>query len=146
MLKNIEISKTVPIPLKKEEISKIIAFLCKYYEVELVSLAINFISSEQIREINVKYLKHDYETDVITFNYTGSNSALDGEIFISPEEAALNAKRYKKAFDDELRRLLIHAFLHLLGIDDKTPAEKRKMRNLETKLLHHINNELLSVK
>ena len=67
-------------------------------------------------------------------------------MFISPQEAAANAKRYKKEFDDEVKRLVIHGFLHLLGFDDKTRAEKLKMRLLEKEMLVSLNFNLLSAK
>lgn len=146
MVKNLAINISGAFPVKKARVHKVISFLKNHYRVKITFLIINFVSSEQIKKINVQYLNHQYETDILTFNYSGSNTELDGEVFISPQEAALNAKRYKKEFDDEVKRLVIHGFLHLIGFDDKTRAEKLKMRLLEKEMLVSLNFNLLSAK
>ncbi|PJB02225.1 MAG: rRNA maturation RNase YbeY [Ignavibacteria bacterium CG_4_9_14_3_um_filter_36_18] len=146
MVKNLAINISGAFPVNKARVHKVISILKNHYRVKITFLIINFVSSEQIKKINVQYLNHQYETDILTFNYSGSNTELDGEVFISPQEAAANAKRYKKEFDDEVKRLVIHGFLHLLGFDDKTRAEKLKMRLLEKEMLVSLNFNLLSAK
>jgi len=146
VVKNLAINISGAFPVKKARVHKVISILKNHYRVKITFLIINFVSSEQIKKINVQYLNHQYETDILTFNYSGSNTELDGEVFISPQEAAANAKRYKKEFDDEVKRLVIHGFLHLLGFDDKTRAEKLKMRLLEKEMLVSLNFNLLSAK
>ena len=71
-----------------------------------------------IHDINKSYLKHDYTTDIITFNYSNSLEQIDGEIFISIDDALSNSKKFKVTLSDELVRLVIHGILHLLGYDD----------------------------
>jgi rRNA maturation RNase YbeY len=146
VVKNLAINISGAFPVNKARVHKVISILKNHYRVKITFLIINFVSSEQIKKINVQYLNHQYETDILTFNYSGSNTELDGEMFISPQEAAANAKRYKKEFDDEVKRLVIHGFLHLLGFDDKTRAEKLKMRLLEKEMLVSLNFNLLSAK
>jgi len=146
VVKNLAINISGAFPVNKARVHKVISILKNHYRVKITFLIINFVSSEQIKKINVQYLNHQYETDILTFNYSGSNTELDGEVFISPQEAAANAKRYKKEFDDEVKRLVIHGFLHLLGFDDKTRAEKLKMRLLEKEMLVSLNFNLLSAK
>lgn len=146
MVKNLAINISGAFPVNKARVHKIVSILKNDHHAKIASLIINFVSSEQIKKINVQYLDHHYETDILTFNYSGSNTELDGEMFISPEIAAANAKRYKKEFDDELMRLVIHGFLHLLGFDDKTRVEKLKMRLLEKRWLSIFNHNLLSTK
>ncbi|MBZ0200404.1 MAG: rRNA maturation RNase YbeY [Ignavibacteriaceae bacterium] len=143
MVKNLQINVSVKCPIGKVGVHKAINILKKHHQVSIASLIINFVSPEQIKEINAEYLNHHYVTDIITFNYSGSNTDLDGEIFISPDEAAKNAKSYKIDFDNELKRLVVHGFLHLLGFDDKTRREKLIMRNMENQLLYRLNFTLL---
>jgi len=73
-----------------------------------VSVAI--VDADEIRKINKSYRKIDNSTDVLSFE--GQNDIL-GEIIICPEEVQKNGK----SFDDELKRVLIHGTLHLLGYD-----------------------------
>jgi rRNA maturation RNase YbeY len=70
-------------------------------------------------------------TDIITFDYSDSESFLSGEIYISIERVRENALKFKVDFEDELNRVMIHGVLHLLGYKDKKPSEKALMRKKE---------------
>jgi rRNA maturation RNase YbeY len=69
---------------------------------------------------------------------------MDGEILISIEDAKLNAKKYKTTYPDELKRLVIHGILHLLGYNDNKPKEKFLMKEMEKKLIYKIKFSLLA--
>jgi rRNA maturation RNase YbeY len=87
--------------------------------------------------MNIKYLNHHRSTDIITFNYSGKNDELDGELFISVEDARNNARAYGVKLNEELVRLIIHGFLHLLGFNDKMSSERKKMIVLQENLLNN---------
>jgi len=89
-----------------------------------------FCSDEYLRQINVEYLKHDYYTDIITFNYN-EDTIVGGDIYISLERVRYNADKYEAGFHTELQRVVIHGVLHLVGFDDKTEDEKKKMSAAE---------------
>lgn len=93
---------------------------------------INFIfcSDEYLLDINKKYLNHNYFTDVITFDYCEGN-IVSGDIFISFDRVVENAISLKVNTEIELRRVIIHGVLHLLGFKDKTDDEKLTMREKE---------------
>lgn len=96
------------------------------------SLTIVFTSDEFLYEMNVQYLKHDYYTDIITFDLSERiNKRINGELYISIDRAKENAKEHKVAVQDELRRLMIHGLLHLCGYHDKHDTEKQEMTNKE---------------
>ena len=78
-----------------------------------------FCSDEEILRINQSYLKHDYYTDIITFDYTKGDK-ISGDLFISLETVKSNSEKFKTDFDEELRRVMIHGILHLCGYNDKT--------------------------
>ena len=95
---------------------------------------ISFIitSDDYLRTVNKEFLKHDYFTDVISFNYSfGDNVA--GEIYISEDTVRRNAVEYNVDFDNEMLRVMIHGVLHLAGYNDGTNKEKQEMRRLEDK-------------
>ena len=131
---------------KKIKRSKVHDFI-KSLSVELnflvSNLEINFISGEDIHAINKSYLKHDYTTDIITFNYSDSLQKIDGEIFISIDDALSNSKKFRVTLSEELVRLVIHGILHLLGYDDQNLTDKKIMKRLENKLLSKNNFILL---
>lgn len=89
-----------------------------------------FCSDNYILKANKKYLNHDYFTDIITFDYT-LNNVISGDIIISIDTVSSNAEKFKKSFDNELLRVVIHGVLHLCHYKDKSPEEALKMRELE---------------
>lgn len=94
-----------------------------------------FCSDPYLLQINKEYLNHDYFTDIITFNYNADNE-LSGDIFISLDTVRDNAIEYKVSFCDELRRVIIHGILHLVGFDDKTKVQKQIMRQKEEEAMN----------
>jgi rRNA maturation RNase YbeY len=129
--------------IKKNKIHSLIKSLSIELGFLVSNLEINIISSIDIHDINKTYLKHDYTTDIITFNYSKIIDHIDGEIFISIEDAIENSKKYKVSLSDELVRLVIHGVLHLLGYDDLNTSDKKIMKRLENKLLSKNNFILL---
>ncbi len=97
---------------------------------------INFIfcSDVYLHNINKSYLKHDYFTDVITFDYS-ENKFLSGDIYISIDRVKDFSKTNKISFHEEMHRVIVHGILHLCGRNDKTNEEKKEMRSLEDKYL-----------
>ena len=89
-----------------------------------------FCSDNYLIEINREYLNHDYNTDIITFNYNEENM-VSGDIFISLETVTNNAKDYKVSFENELHRVIIHGVLHLIGFDDQTDEQQEEMTKKE---------------
>jgi rRNA maturation RNase YbeY len=85
-----------------------------------------FCDDEYLHKINVQYLNHDTYTDVITFDYC-EGDFISGEIYISTPRARENAMLFSQNFTLELRRLIIHGLLHLLGYKDKNPEDKIEM-------------------
>ena len=116
------------------------------FELKISFLSISLINSSELRIINKKYLKHDFNTDIITFNYSKQPKEIDGEILISFEDARLNAKKYKTNYDKEINRLIIHGILHLLNYDDNNKKNKTIMKQMENKLINRYNFTLLAGK
>ena len=96
-----------------------------------------FMTDEQLLEVNRQYLAHDYYTDIITFDNreVAGVGAIEADIFVSVERVADNAATYGVASAHELRRVLAHGLLHLLGLGDKTEAEATQMRQAEDQAL-----------
>ena len=141
-MKNLRVY-TITAKLKKSKIHELVKSLCNELNFSISNLEINIISSQSILEINKNYLNHNYSTDIITFNYSNDNELIDGEIFVSIDDALNNAKKFRVKLSDELTRLVIHGILHLLGYDDFKYSDKKIMKRLENKLLSKNNFILL---
>ena len=89
-----------------------------------------FCDDEYLHKINVEYLDHDTLTDIISFDYSIGNE-LHGDIFVSVERVADNAKDFNVSFDEELKRVLVHGILHYAGYKDKSEEDELKMRQKE---------------
>lgn len=122
--------------VNKIRIHKLVNNLSKELNFCISSLPINFISQGEITVINQKYLNHNNSTDIITFNYSGDKNSLDGEIFISYEDAIINAAKFKNSVDEEIKRLVIHGILHMTGFDDMNAEDYKIMKRLENQLLN----------
>jgi probable rRNA maturation factor len=105
-----------------------------------ISGDLNFIlcGDNEILELNRKYLKHNFFTDVIAFGYENGN-VIRGEIYISIDTVKKNSINYKVSLKDEVLRVMIHGVLHLCGYEDKTDSERFLMKKLEDKWLKEFN-------
>lgn len=98
-----------------------------------------FCSDDYLLQINQEYLQHDDYTDIITFDQTEPSGPIEGDIFISVERVRENALTWQSPFETELRRVIAHGLLHLLGFGDKTETEAAQMRQKEEQCLMHWN-------
>ena len=96
----------------------------------LGDIGIIFCSDNYILDVNLKYLQHDYYTDIITFDYC-EGDRLNGDLFISVDSVRENASFYGTEFSDELNRVIVHGLLHLIGYDDHTEEDIAVMRSKE---------------
>ena len=82
-----------------------------------------------------KYFEQDLYTDVISFNLEDANEDIEGEIYVSMDRVIDNAKSLKSSINMELKRIIIHGTLHLIGYNDQTNSQKENMTRLENKYL-----------
>lgn len=106
-------------------------------EILNMKLGIVLLRDEELLEMNKTVLKHDYYTDILTFEIDKTGNNLEAELYFSLDRAQENALRYKVSLRNELARLAIHGMLHLAGYDDKSFGEKKKMRKMEQEFLKH---------
>jgi len=98
---------------------------------DTAAISIILSNDEKLRQLKKQYFRKDVLTDVISFNLEEKGNPVEGEIYISINRVSENAKKYKQDIVIELKRVIIHGCLHLLGYDDQTPEEKKTMTRLE---------------
>lgn len=96
-----------------------------------------FTSDSYLLAINRQFLNHNYYTDIVTFPVY-DHQTVSGDVFISIERVNENAAEYKVTPAHELMRVIIHGALHLCGVEDNTPARKKKMSALEETYLKRL--------
>ena len=89
-----------------------------------------FCDDDYLLKINQDYLKHDYYTDIITFDYV-KGKTISADIFVSLPRILENTQLHSKDFKNEFHRVLAHGILHLCGYKDKTQEEILLMREKE---------------
>jgi rRNA maturation RNase YbeY len=103
---------------------------------KILQLSYIFCTDAYLLKINQEYLNHSTLTDIITFDLSEKGSAgIEGDIFISIDRIKENAKQFHVPFQTELKRVMIHGLLHLMGYKDKKPADKVEMRKKEDQYL-----------
>lgn len=120
--------------IKKRETSAWIRQVAASYGKKIGEIGYMFVNDEKILEVNNQYLGHDYYTDIITFDYS-EGKVLNGDIYISLDTVFTNADKFRRPYDEELHRVIIHGILHLCGINDKGPGEREIMEAAEDKAL-----------
>lgn len=120
--------------ISHRETTKWVRAVAASYGKRVGEVAYVFCNDDKILEVNRQYLKHDYFTDIITFDYC-EGDMLSGDLFISLDTVRTNAELFHKTYDEELHRVIIHGILHLVGINDKGPGEREIMEAAENKAL-----------
>jgi len=101
------------------------------YNKKITELSYVFVSDDELLEMNVQFLQHDYFTDIITFDNSEEANVLEGDIFISKDRVDENGKNLGSGVLEEYCRVVVHGLLHLCGLKDKSEPETNAMRKAE---------------
>jgi probable rRNA maturation factor len=94
-------------------------------------VAIVLTRDAELRELNRRWRRIDRATDVLSFPYSDERGRIDGDLVISLDRLAAQAKRYRVSTGKELLRLVVHGTLHLCGHDHHKAGERTRMRSRE---------------
>lgn len=107
---------------------------------------ISFIitNDEEVSDLKYQFFQEQVFTDVIAFNLEEKGEPIEGEIYISWDRVCENASNFEVSTDSELKRVIIHGLLHLLGFEDNSEEDKTTMTKLENQYLNILSEPLLS--
>ena len=108
--------------------------VCESEGKNLGELSLIFTSDDYLLDMNKEHLKHDYYTDIITFDYT-EGGVVSGDLFVSVDRVNDNAEGLNVSRETELNRVVVHGVLHLIGYGDKSDSESALMREKENHYL-----------
>ena len=120
-----------------EDIKDVIKLVRKVFKPikEKLSMEVVFITQDAIHEMNKNFRQIDRPTDVLSFINDDASIKSLGDIFISLEQAHLQAKDLGHSFEREVGFLAVHGYLHLKGYDHHTPEEEKEMTFMQEKIL-----------
>ncbi|HWP23381.1 MAG TPA: rRNA maturation RNase YbeY [Candidatus Binatia bacterium] len=105
-------------------------------------LSLAFIGDREMRRLNARYRGRDYATDVLSFPADENlppGTRLLGDVVISVDKAASQAREKGRGLDQELVTLVIHGIVHLLGYDhERSAKEAKRMKRLENKIYRRL--------
>lgn len=126
---------------------KVFDSACSHLKIDnkTIELGLHLITSKQSQELNKQHRQKDKPTDVLSFPL--NEQGLEkygilpiGDIFICLEIAKRQADEMNIPINQELARLAVHGFLHLLGYDhEKSPEDEKKMIELQEEILATIS-------
>ena len=114
----------------KEQVSDWVLRVINSKGYKLGNLVYAFFNDEDLKDLNIRFLNHDYYTDVISFDET-ADQVVSGNIAISVDRVKENAAQIGVGFEEEMHRVMIHGVLHFVGYNDKTSSEKKEIREQE---------------
>lgn len=120
---------------ERARLKEFLPSLFKREKKQLMEIRYIFCSDDYLLDINKQYLKHDYYTDIITFDLSEPGQPINAEIYISVDRVRDNARNFHTSLKRELHRVIFHGALHLCGYKDKSQEEERIMRQKEDKYL-----------
>ncbi|HRZ43272.1 MAG TPA: rRNA maturation RNase YbeY [Bacteroidales bacterium] len=117
--------------IRKNDTIQWIGRVAEHYGARIARLRIIHCSDEVLWEMNRNYLDHDTYTDIITFPFSEPGDPVEGELYISTDRVKENAAQEGVSFEDEWHRVIVHGILHLLGYDDQSGEQLKRMREQE---------------
>ena len=128
--------------LPGRKIKKIALTILELVGEENAELSLALIGNLEIKKLNARYRKKDYATDVLSFPVEGivlEETRLLGDVVVSVEKAAEQAKARGHSSEQELVTLLIHGVVHLIGYDhERSAREARAMRRVEKRIYRQL--------
>ena len=127
--------------MEEAPIRRLIERVCSGEDRTIADLSIVLADHATVRDLNRRYLSHDYETDVLSFPLgEDEGSGVDGELYIDLDTAQERHAEFDGSFEDEVARYVVHGLLHLMGYSDASPTERQLMRAREDRYLEEWRN------
>lgn len=129
----------------EQSLKEAVAAALRRHDAPSARINIALVDDVTIAALNEKHLQHTGPTDVLTFDLNdggsdldGAAPAVDGEIVVSTETAAREARDRGHDYGAELALYAVHGTLHLLGYNDKDAADAAEMHRVEDEILSSI--------
>ena len=130
------------IPIRLTRIKKVACHALQYLRMFNAELSIVLVTSQRMKIINAHYLKHNFSTDILTFDYRSLKANdFQVEIIICPSKAAQNAVVYKTTIEEEIDLYVVHGLLHLAGYNDHSSRDIKRIRSKEKEIIKSLKSK-----
>ena len=106
-------------------------------------IGISIVSTEEIQKLNLEYRGKDQPTNVLSFGINShpndNDPLLLGDIVLCKEIIEKEAKEYSKTYENRLKHMIIHGFLHLIGFNHDDNHERMTMEEIETQVMNNLS-------
>ncbi|MGE3314752.1 MAG: rRNA maturation RNase YbeY [Planctomycetaceae bacterium] len=140
--------------IDEDRIRRVAETVLEAEQIDRAVISIAIVDDATLRQLNVRHLNHDYDTDVLSFLLESESADVDssddpaaprgrglrieGEVIASADMACRMAVEYQWRPIDELTLYVVHGLLHLAGYDDLTDSERDIMRRREREILSQL--------
>ncbi|MBU1998002.1 MAG: rRNA maturation RNase YbeY [Candidatus Omnitrophota bacterium] len=97
-----------------------------------------FTGDGAMRKLNRLYLGQDSPTDVLAFDFSRGKENIHADIVISTETCVTNSRVFKTSLDYEAYLYIAHGILHILGYNDFTLGQRKRMNAMSANLLERL--------
>ena len=126
-------------PVNESLIYDAVEAALKIHGVVNAVMDIAILDPEEMQQVNVRHLGHDYPADVLSFLLEETDDSIEGEVLVCPAVANEWSKKYGWEPENELVLYAVHGTLHIIGFDDLTPEDEVEMRAAEREVLAEFN-------
>ena len=133
----------------EKKISKIFKDILAISDLETIfsknyQIGVSFVTPNEIKKLNLKYRGNDNPTNVLSFGMDNNTESVKedfllGDIVLCREIIKKEAKKYSKSYENRLKHMIIHGFLHLIGFDHEENDERISMEEIEIKVMNKIS-------
>ena len=128
---NVDISFDLP-----DYVSKV----CKLLSLDIHLLEFTLLPSQDIQKMNNEHFQNNVPTDTISFNLS-TNELITGDVYLCTDVIGKNAIEYGESFEKELKIVLIHSILHIIGYEDNNENSRKKMLLKQNQIYQQLSNE-----
>ena len=127
---NVDISFDLP-----DYVSKV----CKLLSLDIHLLEFTLLPSQDIQKMNNEHFQNNVPTDTISFNLS-TNELITGDVYLCTDVIGKNAIEYGESFEKELKIVLIHSILHIIGYEDNNENSRKKMLLKQNQIYQQLSN------
>ncbi len=129
------------VPIETARLRTLVKAVCDRFEVREAVVSIGIVNDAEMTQFNMRFLQHEGTTDSLSFDLSDSAGTEDARLFdliVNGELAAREAVRRGHGADAEMALYVTHGLLHNLGFNDATPAQAKRMHQMEDEILQHL--------